>query len=282
MFDPTSGKTKGFNRLKEYMNLESRLFKKEPVFTGGNEDVLTFMKQIDKYNKKVPSEDAINMSVYDIQAYLGMRDTLKEEKELFLTSVPIKLFNINEELDALNFLVERGIITSPEYWEKAIEYDKENIDIYLNLAIVYMSEHKDYQKSLRYIRSAYNLDKKNPQVLFKYGLILFKSGEIYNAMEKYKEAFEIDSQMEIAKVAYAECEVRLNHPDKALEILDKCSDAKQSDKDYLIVKLMAMSQIATKDKTEDKIGTILQLCDKIDDTYGNMPLVEEIRQLHKT
>ena len=31
------------------------------------------------------------------------------------------MFEINQEFEALNFLVERGIITSSEYWEKALE-----------------------------------------------------------------------------------------------------------------------------------------------------------------
>lgn len=52
----------------------------------------------------------------------GLVRRRKEEKELFLTPVKeVKMFNINEEHEALDFLVERGIIDTPDYWHKAIE-----------------------------------------------------------------------------------------------------------------------------------------------------------------
>lgn len=52
----------------------------------------------------------------------GLVRRRKEEKELFLTPVKeVKMFNINEEHEALDFLVERGIIDTPDYWKKAIE-----------------------------------------------------------------------------------------------------------------------------------------------------------------
>lgn len=119
MFDATAVKTSksqkptGFERLKRYMSLEDRLFKGNvPEFTGGNEDVVTFMRKIDRYNKGIEKKaekeaikaeaatkgsgeakrakvlaDRIKMDVYDIQSYLGMRDTLKEEKDILGTII---------------------------------------------------------------------------------------------------------------------------------------------------------------------------------------------------
>lgn len=58
----------------------------------------------------------------DGKTLAGLVRRRKEEKELFCT--PIKeviMFGINQEFEALDFLVERGIITSYEYWKNALE-----------------------------------------------------------------------------------------------------------------------------------------------------------------
>lgn len=120
MFDPTSVRTNraqkptGFNRLKEYMSLESRLFNEEPVFTGGNEDMVSFMKRIEKYNKKAKSPaEMINMDAYDIQAYLGMRDTLKEEKGILNTII--------EKVDKKNISNTQKTILAGRAYDAAIQ-----------------------------------------------------------------------------------------------------------------------------------------------------------------
>ncbi len=51
----------------------------------------------------------------------GLVKRRKMEKELFEEPMEIKLFDINEEFEALDFLVEHGIINTPEYWKKALE-----------------------------------------------------------------------------------------------------------------------------------------------------------------
>lgn len=78
-------------------------------------------------NKTATKEQLlINMSKYvngaDGKQLLGLVRRRNEEKILFLTPVKeAKMFDINQEFEALEFLESTGRITNKKYWEKALE-----------------------------------------------------------------------------------------------------------------------------------------------------------------
>ena len=165
-----------------------------------------------------------------------------------------------------------------KYWEKTLDYDKNNLDAYLNLAMTYFDEENNPKKSIRFIRSAYELDKKNPDVVFKYGLILMKTNDLYRAEEKLQDALKLDENLLSAKITLAECNLKLNRPQKALEILNSCEDQKNEDEDFLIIKAMTLLEIYKNDKQNEELkNTILQICDKIQTNFNQDNLVEEIK-----
>lgn len=166
-----------------------------------------------------------------------------------------------------------------KYWEKTVDYDPRNANAYLNLATTYLYDFKDNVKALRYIRSAFEIDKSDANVVFKYGLVLFKTEDYYRAQEKFIDAYKLDNNLIEAELALSECKLKLNKPHEALEILNKYQDKKGNDKDFLMVKLMSLAQIAENEKENQELkNTIIQICDKILNEFGESPTVEEIKQ----
>lgn len=183
-------------------------------------------------------------------------------------------FNIGGAYHYLN-----DIKNAMKYWQKAIDYDKQNINAYINLAMTSVNDLDDSTKALRYIRSAYEINKYEPNVVFNYGLILMKSNDLYRAQEKFEEAYKLDCDLIITQIALAECKVKLNKPKEAIEILDKIKDKKQEDKDYLLTRVIALKEILKQeDENQAIIDEINQICDKIQEVYGDSALVEEIKQ----
>ena len=166
-----------------------------------------------------------------------------------------------------------------KYWKKSAEYDTQNPDLYLNLAVAYMNELNNESKALSYIRTAYDLNRENSDILFKYGIILYKTGEIYRAKEKFEKAYLIDSTLDSAKIAHAECELRLKKPEISLEILEKCSEQSKDKKDYLTVKMLSLYEIYINNpENNENYSTIIEICDKIRNDYGEDSVVKEIAE----
>ena len=142
-----------------------------------------------------------------------------------------------------------------------------------------MNQLNNSTKALSYIRTAYDLDRENPDINFKYGIILFKTGEIYRAKEKFEKAYSINESYEMAKIAHAECELKLNKPERALEILELCKEPIEHMKDYLIIKVLSLYEISRNNpENKEIIATIKEICDKIHKDYGEVPVVDEIAE----
>ena len=167
-----------------------------------------------------------------------------------------------------------------KYWEKTIDYDKNNISAYLNLATVYMENSNDKTKAKRYARSAYELNKLDCQVVLKYALVLMHCDDYYRSLEKLQEALKIDQNSAEVKIALAQCYLKLNKTDEAFEMLESCPKEAQESQNYLIVKLMYLTEILKFDANNEIKDTIIQICDKIQTDFGNIPMVEEIKQMH--
>jgi len=166
-----------------------------------------------------------------------------------------------------------------KYWEKTIEYDKQNLNAYINLAMCTINDLNDSTKALRYIRSAYEINKYSPEVVFNYGLIFLKTNDVRRAQEKFEEAFNIDNSLFQARVALAECKLKLKKPSEAIEILDSIKEQKENDRDYLMVRLYCLSAIYKNNHDNiDLMDEINQICDKIQKEYGEDIKLEELQQ----
>ena len=165
-----------------------------------------------------------------------------------------------------------------KYWLKSLEYDKSNPEIYFNLALSYAEDKNDPQKALMYARSAYDLGRKNPDILAKYGAILIKTGELYLAKEKLEYALKINPNHVMAKITLAETYIEMDKPNEAVDILEKIKDQEKDEKEYLYIKFLAYSKIyeETKNQEEkDKLKVIIdEICDKIQVNFGENPFEE--------
>ena len=175
-----------------------------------------------------------------------------------------------------------------KYWEKSLQYDKNNPDIYMNLANVNLKNLDNKVKAMRYIRSAYDIRRNDPKVVCRYADFLLQTNDIYRAIDKYIEAYKIDSNMSHAIIGHAECLVKLRKYDEALDVLNNCDDNAKNSVSYLMIRLMALNEIALKHKQNQNMeeyeklnGTIIEVCDKIVEVSGNDKLVAGIKKLHR-
>ena len=110
------------NDYCQYLHLNQNQFDALVSFTYncgyGNLQELTKYKTL---NKEAIANRLLLYTHAGGKELAGLVKRRKMEKELFEAPMDIKLFNINEEQEALEFLVEHGIINTPEYWEKALE-----------------------------------------------------------------------------------------------------------------------------------------------------------------
>lgn len=175
---------------------------------------------------------------------------------------------------------KKDVKNAIKYWEKTIEYDKQNQNAYINLAMTSINELNDTIKALRYIRSAYEINKYNIDVVFNYGLILLKTDDVYRAEEKFLEATKLDENFKNVKLALSECKVRQNKPNEAIEILDNLSDEEKNEKNYLMIRALALKEILKNNLNDVTINEINAICDKIQKDYGDYAMAEELRQLN--
>jgi len=166
-----------------------------------------------------------------------------------------------------------------KYWEKTIEYDKENQNAYINLAISSINDLNNSAKALRYIRSAYEINKKNPLVVFNYGLVLLKANDIYRAEEKFIEAYKLDDKLKDVNMLLAECKVKQNKPYEALELLREYEKQEYNKKEYYFIKALVLKEILNLEKDNTQFNDEFdKICDKIRMEYGEDAMVEELRQ----
>ncbi|MBQ7286248.1 MAG: tetratricopeptide repeat protein [Candidatus Gastranaerophilales bacterium] len=166
-----------------------------------------------------------------------------------------------------------------KYWEKTIEYDKNNQNAYINLAMTSINKLKDSIKALRYIRSAYEINKFDTEVAFNYGMILLKTGDVYRAEEKFNEVLILNNNMVNAKLGLVECKMKQNKPQEALELLNQMEVDKANEKEYLIMRITVLSVLSRMDNENNQLkDEIIEICDKIRNEYGEIAMVEELRQ----
>lgn len=122
------------------------------------------------------------------------------------------------------------------YFNRAINYDENNPEIYLNLARTYRKKHdynnavkyaekasgmtpsdvnplillgninyelSNWDEAVRYYEKALKIDSNNPAVLYNMALALFKKGERFPALEFLKKAAEQDKIGEVAYNSYS-------------------------------------------------------------------------------
>lgn len=112
------------NSYCDYLNLNQNQFDALVSFTYncgyGNLQDLTRNKTL---NKEAIANRLLLYTHAGGKELAGLVKRRKMEKELFEEPMKeeVKYFDINQEFEALDFLVERGIITSPEYWKQALE-----------------------------------------------------------------------------------------------------------------------------------------------------------------
>ena len=146
----------------------------------------------------------------------------------------------------------------------------------INLSMAYLDmedNEENRTKAIRYARSAWETDKNNLELNFKYGLVLMQTGELYRAIERLENAYKLDNSNLKAQMAISECYLKLDKIDKALNNLEKYADKKSEDRDYLMIELMIYSKMYEKNKNEETKLTIINICDKILEKYGENQLV---------
>lgn len=164
-----------------------------------------------------------------------------------------------------------------KYWEKNLEYNPKNTGALLNLANAY-SDLGQSAIALRKARSAYLLDKQNPEIVLGYGILLLREQEIYDAREKFEEALALSPDLTAARVALLECQIKSNRPKEALCELEKHTEQLGDKKEYYMLKLMAYLKIHENEENQHLYTQILEVCDKILCTWGMDPWVEKIKE----
>lgn len=112
------------NSYCDYLNLNQNQFDALVSFTYncgyGNLQDLTRNKTL---NKEAIANRLLLYTHAGGKELAGLVKRRKMEKELFEEPMKeeVKYFDINQEFEALDFLVEHGIITSPEYWKQALD-----------------------------------------------------------------------------------------------------------------------------------------------------------------
>lgn len=275
-----------------------------------------FEESIEKFKKAIelnPDEESVNNAITYSLIKLEKYDEAKEYIEKVLNINP-KLasgyFNLgqillkqNEYLPAIvNFkkaiALDSSIIKSyskmaaaynamkdkenaVKFWLKAIEYDKNDKYSFMNLAMNCLENKENPEntkKALRYIRSAYEIDKNDSEVNFKYGVVLMHTNDLYRAIEKLEESYKLNENNLNSQMAIAECYFKLKKADKTEEILNKFKEQKSEDKDYMIIELMLLNHkyINNENNLEIK-DEIIKICDKILTKFGFDNQVQEIK-----
>ena len=164
-----------------------------------------------------------------------------------------------------------------KYWEKTVEYDKSNTGALLNLANAYSSM-GDGALALRKARSAYMTDKKNPDIIMAYGIILLRENSVYDAREKFEEALEIKPDLMVARFALIECLIKTNKPKEAMSELEKYKEEHGSKKEFMMLNLLAYLKIEEMEQNDYLIDQITGICDKILCTCGEDAWVQKVKE----
>lgn len=139
---------------------------------------------------------------------------------------------------------------------------------------------QDAKKAIRYIRSAWEQDKTDKKTIFKYAVILLKANDIYRAKEKFEQITKEDKNYIASQLAIAECFLKLNKASDALYVLQNLKEFDnniENSQNYLITKLIALFQIFETTPDEQTKESIIEICDKIENEFGENKTTNEIK-----
>ena len=122
------------------------------------------------------------------------------------------------------------------------------------------------------------MDKKNPDVIMGYAIILLKEDDIYGAREKFEEALEIKPELTGAKFALIECKIKTNKPKEAMAELEKFREEYGDKKEFMMLNLLVYLKIDETEHNNYLIGQILEICDKILTAWGDDAWVQSVKE----
>jgi len=169
-----------------------------------------------------------------------------------------------------------------KYYEKSIEYNKENLNGYIKLAFLYTDKLNDSLKGLRIIREAYENNKDKLEIIFNYGLILMKRKEYRRAIEKFDDVLKVNQNYTKAKLAVVQSHLNNNEHKLAFNKLSLFTEEEKENKDYLMLELFCQYNRYEELKDVLILKTILDICDRIIKQYGEDSQVESIKQKIKS
>ncbi len=117
------------------------------------------------------------------------------------------------------------------YLEKALNIDNKNINILLNLAEACIYNH-NFEKALRVLSSAEEINKSHPDIQYLYGELNFETGNIRYSIEYFKKAISINKDSHYIS-RLTDVYVKLRQYDNALENLENMPE---KNKNYYLKK----------------------------------------------
>ncbi|MFC1533798.1 tetratricopeptide repeat protein [Thermodesulfobacteriota bacterium] len=137
---------------------------------------------------------------------------IKKGAKYFINSqihIAYILEDMGKDDDAINVL------------KKAIEIEKEKVDLYLILASLFEKK-KEYGKAIEVIEKGLEYDKINIALIYRFGVVLDKSGDKESSIKQMRRILEIDpnhaDSLNYIGYTYAEKGIRL---DEALDLIQK-------------------------------------------------------------
>ena len=243
---------------------------------------------LERYERaKEIAQIAIKLNPSDAFSHFNLAKIFLKEKNYnqalneFKTAITLNASfkEVYEEIAKI-YTLQNDIKKAVKYWELVREYSPNNKEALFNLAIIYADKLQDAKKAIRYIRSAWELDKTDKKTIFKYAVILLKANDIYRAKEKFEQITKEDKNYIASQLAIAECFLKLNKASDALYVLQNLKEFDNSienSQNYLITKLIALFQIFETTPDEQTKESIIEICDKIENEFGENKTTNEIK-----
>lgn len=190
------------------------LAKKEGRFEG--ENIQRAVEQFEKvifYDEKYEPAYIYLAEIYLLQKKYGLAEELLKR----ILKIEGFSYRVNYALGVV-FYKEGKPEESIYYWIKTIEQNKNYVPACYNLAVAFYNK-SDFEKSLDYIDSAVNIEKKDLYLYFK-AKILFKLNRKDEAEGLFKDIKESYPKSEFAKFLEVRSLINEGGLEEALKLLD--------------------------------------------------------------
>ena len=226
------------------------------------------------FNKVLEINPSNSMTLYNLAAISYNRQDYDKALEHYKSSYENDKKNYSIYFNIANcYTKKHDFENAKTYFKKCIEYCPKYIPAYLNYAKLLLDT-GNYVEAQRKARTAYLMDKNDAYTNYAFGIVLLKSNELNDALDKFENAIKINPDYITAYLGKAETLLNMNNISESITIMESIMDKAFVIPEYQTLLIQILQEmIKDENLAQTTAETAYKCCNKFLQQYNNDKIV---------